>query len=177
MPVGPHSRRVGGDGHSLWQFFLAGVFHHQDMIAGGRQAPSQLDTDLWQKKMTVHVTGCKLDKCLLSWSPPPFLHHNHCRSPCRGGAGSPSQSGRGEADGCHSRSWRRCWRWRGRSPETGTCTADSWRDTARGRQTTNDLRSSTTTLSVSLALNHVQSLKKPQLPAKHAHSGETPRYT
>lgn len=49
VPVCPRSRHVCSDGQSLWQLFLAGIFHDQNVITGGRQTPSQLDADLQQK--------------------------------------------------------------------------------------------------------------------------------
>lgn len=72
-------------------------------------------------------------KCVASKSIFPLSHRSHCRRPCRGGAGSPSPSGRGAAGGCRCGSLHRYQRWRGRSPETDICTADSWTEGATGR--------------------------------------------
>ncbi|TNN80045.1 hypothetical protein EYF80_009696 [Liparis tanakae] len=48
--VCPRSRHVHRDRQSLWQFFLTGIFHDQNVIARRRQTPSQLNADLKHKE-------------------------------------------------------------------------------------------------------------------------------
>lgn len=127
------SGHVHSDRQSLWQFFLTGIFYDQNIITCRRQTSSQLHVDL--KKKTVIQTYSDISKSNThtaeAFSLSPLLHHSRCRRPCRGGVGWPSQLGRGVADGCRCGSWHRYRWWRGRSPETDICTADSWTDTKR----------------------------------------------
>lgn len=122
MPSG--SGHISCNRQRLWQLFFTGIFHDQHVVASRWQTASQLHRQLCPETPVSAPPRVKTTRTLTVGA---HSHRYRYTPPCQDGGGSPSQLGMGVASGCHSHSWRRFQRWRRRSQETDTCTADSWR--------------------------------------------------